>query len=59
MPPGGHANESFRINGVNFSYSGGFGSTVFNSEWNKGAIRDGVEARISYRGSDILKIEVK
>lgn len=59
MPPGGHATESFRVNGVNFSYGGGFGSTVFNSEWNKGAIRDGVEARVSYRGSDILKIEVK
>jgi hypothetical protein len=59
MPPGGHASKSFRIDGVNFSYGSGFGSTVFNSEWNNGAIHNGVEARISYRGPDILRIEVK
>ena len=59
MPVGGHAVESFRVNGVNFSYGGGCGSTVFNSDWNKGTIHNGVNARISYRGSDILRIEVK
>jgi hypothetical protein len=59
MPPGGHAAESFRINGVNFSYGSGWGSTVFNSEWNKGAVHNGVQARISYRGSDILRVEVR
>jgi hypothetical protein len=59
MPLGGHAVESFRINGVNFSYGSGWGSTVFNSGWNKGTIHNGVSARISYRGSDILRIEVK
>jgi hypothetical protein len=59
MPAGGHAVESFRINGVNFSYGSGWGSTVFNSEWNKGAVHNGVQARISYRGSDILRVEVR
>jgi hypothetical protein len=59
MPPGGHANESFRIGGVSFSYGSGFGSTVFNSAWNNGMIHDGVAARIYYRGPDILRVEVK
>jgi hypothetical protein len=58
MPVDGHAIESFRVNGVNFSY-GGWGATVFNSDWNKGTIHNGVNARISYRGSDILRIEAK
>ena len=59
MPPGGHAVESFRINEVVFSYGSGWGSTYFNSEWNGGAIHDGVHARITYRGADILNVEVK
>ena len=59
MPPGGHAIESFVVNGVHFHYGSGWGSTTFNSEWNKGFIHDGVEARISYVGEDIIKVEVK
>ena len=59
MPPGGHAVESFRINGVAFSYGSGWGSTYFNSEWNGGLLHDGVHARVTYRGADILKVEVK
>jgi hypothetical protein len=59
MPPGGHANESFRVNEAGFSYGSGWGSTVFNSEWNKGFIHNGVQARITYRGSDILRVEGK
>jgi hypothetical protein len=59
MPPGGHSTESFRVAGVKFAYGGGWGSTVFNSEWNTGFIRNGVQAKVTYRGSDILKIEVK
>jgi hypothetical protein len=59
MPPGGHANESFRINGVSFSYGSGWGSTVFNSDWNKGFIHNGTQARITYRGQDILRVEVR
>ncbi len=59
MPPGGHSIESFRVGGATFAYGGGWGSTVFNSEWNTGFIHDGVQARVTYCGSDILKIEVK
>lgn len=59
MPPGGHANESFRISGVGFSYGSGWGSTVFNSDWNKGFIHHGTQAKITYRGQDILRIEVR
>ncbi|MGO9540889.1 MAG: hypothetical protein ACLPN2_09885 [Terriglobales bacterium] len=59
MPPGGHAEESFRINETRFSYGSGWGSLVFNSEWNRGFLRNGVRARITYRGEDILKVEVQ
>jgi hypothetical protein len=58
MPPGGHSTESFRIGDVRFRYGAGWGSTVFNSEWNTGFLRDGVRARITYRGEDILKVEI-
>jgi len=47
MPPGGHSTESFAVNGVRFEYSSGWGSTTFNSAWNKGFIHEGVQARIN------------
>jgi hypothetical protein len=59
MPSGGHATESFDVNGVRFEYGSGWGSTVFNSESNKGFIHNGVEARITHVGQDIIKVEVK
>jgi hypothetical protein len=59
MPPGGHSTESFAINGFRFEYSSGWGSTTFNSEWNKGFIHDGVQARITYVGKDIIRVEIK
>jgi len=59
MPPGGHATESFLVEGARFAYGGGWGSTIFNSEWNKGLIHNGVQARITHVGKDIIKIEVK
>jgi hypothetical protein len=59
MPPGGHASESFTVDGVHFEYIGGWGSTTFGHEWNKGFIHDGVQARITFVGKDILKVEVK
>jgi hypothetical protein len=59
MPPGGHSTESFEVSGVRFEYGSGWGSTMFNSEWNKGSIHNGVEARITYLGKDIIKVEVK
>ena len=59
MPPGGHAIESFAVNGTHFEYGSGWGSTTFNSEWNKGFIHNGVQARISYVGKDIIRVEVR
>ena len=59
MPPGGHSTERFLVNGVHFEYGSGWGSTTFNSDWNKGFIHNGVEARITYVGKDIIKVEVK
>jgi hypothetical protein len=59
MPPGGHSTESFVVNSVHFEYGSGWGSTAFNSDWNKGFIHNGVEARITYVGKDIIKVEVK
>ncbi len=59
MPAGGHAAESFRVNGVSFSYGGGWGSAVFNADWNTGFLHNGVQARITYHGRDILKVEVR
>src|SRR5215831_5776126 len=53
MPAGGHSTESFVVNGVHFEYGSGWGSTTFNSGWNKGFIYNGVEARIAYVGKDI------
>jgi hypothetical protein len=59
MPPGGHSIESFDIGTKHFEYGGGWGSTTFNSNWNKGFIRSGVPARVTYEGADILKVEIK
>ena len=58
-PPGGHGMETFSINGVAFSYGSGWGSTYFNSEWNGTTFHDGVHARITYFGANILKVEVR
>jgi hypothetical protein len=59
MPPGGHSTESFVVNGVHFAYGSGWGSTTFNSEWNKGFIHNGVEVRVTYVDGDIIRVEVK
>jgi len=59
MPVGGHSLESFNVNGVFFEYGSGWGSTTFNSEWNKGLIHDGVQARITYIGKKIIKVETE
>jgi len=59
VPPGGHAEESFRIKETKFSYGSGWGSLVFNSEWNKGYLHNGVRTRITHRGEDILRVEVQ
>jgi hypothetical protein len=59
MPPGGHAMESFAVNGVRFEYGGAWGSIGFNAALNRGLIHNGVEARITYVGEHIIKVEVR
>jgi hypothetical protein len=59
MPPGGHATESFIVDGTPFSYGSGWGSITFDSDWNTGFIHNGVQVRIAYRNGEILRIEVK
>lgn len=59
MPPGGHSTESFEVNKIPFRYGNGRGSVVFNSEWNRGYIHNGVQARIAYKGENILRVEVR
>jgi hypothetical protein len=59
MPPGGHATESFTVGNVPFHYGAGWGSIVFNSEWNHGNLRNGAHVRIAYKNEDILRIEVQ
>ena len=52
--------EGFTVNGVRFEYGTGFSSAVFGSIWNKGSIRNGVDAKITYsRDHDILRVEVR
>lgn len=46
-PPSGHSIESFRVNGVQFQYGSGWGSTVFNSEWNTGFVHNGVKTPVA------------
>ena len=60
MPFQGHANESFTVNEVPFSYSdyqitGGFN----NSSSHGGPVRAGMHVRIWYAGNRILKLEIE
>jgi hypothetical protein len=59
MPPGGHSIESFKVGKNSFQYGSGWGSIVFNSDWNHGYIHSGATLRITYRDGDILRIAVK
>jgi hypothetical protein len=59
MPPEGHSTESFKVGARSFAYGSGWGSIVFNSEWNHGYIHNGARVRISYRDENILRVEVK
>jgi len=58
MPPGGHSIESFDIGETSFRYGSGWGSILFNSEWNRGFIHNGARLKVSSRHGDILRIEV-
>ena len=59
MPSSGHnPDESFSVGGVFFRYGAGWDSLVFNAAWNRGYIHNGAHVRITYRGTDILRVEV-
>jgi hypothetical protein len=59
MPPGGHSIESFKVGDASFQYGSGWGSTIFNSEWNHGYIHNGAQVRITYSDGNILRVEVR
>ncbi len=59
MPPSGQLVESFRVGGTSFHYGSGWDSIVFNSAWNRGYIHNDAQVRITHRGSNILRVEVK
>jgi len=59
MPPAGHALEGFRVGDVSFKYSSGWGSTIFNADFNSGFIHDGAQVRITSVKGNILRVETK
>lgn len=59
MPLEGHAEESFVVDGTKFSYSGYEGGCWFHhAAANGGPIREGLQVRVHYWNSKILKVEV-
>jgi DNA-directed RNA polymerase subunit RPC12/RpoP len=59
MPYAGHADESFTVKGVHFSYSDyGITPGFNNSASHGGPIRQGLYVRIWYSGNDILKLQL-
>jgi hypothetical protein len=59
MPYSGHAEETFSVNGVQFSYSDFILIPCFNNTASHGGpIHEGLRARIAYSGNCILKLEV-
>jgi hypothetical protein len=59
MPPSGLPVESFSVGGSSFHYGSGWDSIVFNSESNRGYIHNGAQVRITHRGINIVRVEVK
>ena len=59
MPSSGHPVESFTVGGAPFHYGSGWNSIVFNSAWNRGYIHNDAQVRITHRGINILRVEVK
>ena len=59
MPLEGHAEESFVVGGTKFSYSGYEGGCwIHHAAANVGPIREGLQVRVHYWDSRILKLEV-
>jgi hypothetical protein len=59
MPSSGHPVESFAVGETSFQYGSGWDSIVFNSAWNRGYIHNDAQVRITHRGVNILRVEVK
>jgi hypothetical protein len=60
MPYQGHADESFTVRGVSFSYSDfGVQAGFNNTSSHGGPIRQGQPVRIWYVGREIVKLEIK
>jgi len=59
MPYSGHQNETFSVNGVQFSYSDYVIVPCFNNTSSHGGpIREGLRVRIAYSDDCILKLDV-
>jgi len=59
MPYSGHQNETFSVDGMQFSYSDYVLIPCFNNTSSHGGpIREGLRVRIAYSGNCILKLEV-
>jgi hypothetical protein len=59
MPYSGHQNETFSVNGMQFSYSDYVLVPCFNNTSSHGGpIHEGLRVRIAYSGNCILKLEV-
>jgi len=59
MPYSGHQNESFVINGIQFTYSDYVLVPCFNNTASHGGpIRDGIRVRIAYSGDCILRLDI-
>jgi len=59
MPYSGHQNETFSVNGVEFSYSDYVIIPCFNNTASHGGpILEGLRVRIEYSGNCILKLEI-
>lgn len=60
MPAGGHANESFIVNGVKFEYSDFLITAGFNNTASHGGpVREGLEVRIWHQRGEILRLDIK
>jgi len=59
MPPSGHGDESFTVNGIAFVYSDFVMSPGFHqTSFRHGPIREGLHVRIHFLGNDIARLEI-
>ncbi len=59
MPPSGHGEERFTVNGKTFAYSDFIVSPGFHkTQFCGGPMREGLQVRIQYLGGDIARLEI-